>query len=109
MSSQNPVFIPGPTNIPESLRKACDMPTIDHRSPLFGKILHPAREGVRKVLKSNVAEIFIFSATGTGGWEAALYRAVGGNYSSQVLCHCPRRHARPWPAGASGLPARWSL
>ncbi|MFP1643258.1 L-aspartate--glyoxylate aminotransferase BhcA [Pontitalea aquivivens] len=72
MSFQNPVFIPGPTNIPESLRKACDMPTIDHRSPLFGQILHPAREGVRKVLKSDRAEIFIFPSTGTGGWETAL-------------------------------------
>ena len=53
MSFQNPVFIPGPTNIPENLRKACDMPTIDHRSPLFGSILHPALDGVRKVLKSD--------------------------------------------------------
>ena len=72
MSFQNPVFIPGPTNIPESLRKACDMPTIDHRSPLFAQILHPARSGVRKVLKSADAEIFIFPSTGTGGWETAL-------------------------------------
>ncbi|MFV0492088.1 MAG: L-aspartate--glyoxylate aminotransferase BhcA [Pseudorhodobacter sp.] len=72
MSFQNPVFIPGPTNIPESLRKACDMPTIDHRSPLFGQILHPARKGVRKVLKSDSAEIFVFPSTGTGGWETAL-------------------------------------
>ncbi|NNE89533.1 MAG: aminotransferase class V-fold PLP-dependent enzyme [Silicimonas sp.] len=72
MSFQNPVFIPGPTNIPESLRKACDMPTIDHRSPLFGSILHPAREGVRKVLKSESAKVFIFPSTGTGGWETAL-------------------------------------
>ncbi len=72
MSFQNPVFIPGPTNIPESLRKACDMPTIDHRSPLFGQILHPARAGVRKVLKSESAEVFIFPSTGTGGWETAL-------------------------------------
>src|SRR6056297_1000798 len=72
MSFQNPVFIPGPTNIPEALRKACDMPTIDHRSPLFGQILHPAREGVRKVIKSAGAEVFIFPATGTGGWETAL-------------------------------------
>lgn len=72
MSFQNPVFIPGPTNIPEALRKACDMPTIDHRSPLFGQILHPAREGVRKVIKSESAEIFMFPATGTGGWETAL-------------------------------------
>lgn len=72
MSFQNPVFIPGPTNIPESLRKACDMPTIDHRSPLFGTILHPVIDGVRKVLKSDTAEVFIFPASGTGGWEAAL-------------------------------------
>ncbi len=72
MSFQNPVFIPGPTNIPESIRKACDMPTIDHRSPVFGTILHPAREGVRKVLKSETAEVFIFPSTGTGGWETAV-------------------------------------
>ncbi len=72
MSFQNPVFIPGPTNIPEILRKACDMPTIDHRSPLFGKILHPARAGVQRVLKSTSAEVFIFPTTGTGGWETAL-------------------------------------
>jgi len=72
MSFQNPVFIPGPTNIPEAVRKACDMPTIDHRSPLFGAILHPARAGVQKVLKSDVAEVFIFPSTGTGGWETAI-------------------------------------
>ena len=72
MNFQNPVFIPGPTNIPESLRKACDIPTVDHRSPQFGDILHPARDGVRQVLKSTSAEIFIFPSTGTGGWEAAL-------------------------------------
>ncbi|KIC47703.1 L-aspartate--glyoxylate aminotransferase BhcA [Tateyamaria sp. ANG-S1] len=72
MSFQNPVFIPGPTNIPESLRKSCDMPTIDHRSPLFGGILNAARDGVRQVLKSETADVFIFPATGTGGWETAL-------------------------------------
>ena len=72
MSFQNPVFIPGPTNIPEQLRKACDMPTIDHRSPLFGQILHPARAAVKQILKSQSAEVFIFPSSGTGGWETAL-------------------------------------
>ena len=72
MSFQNPVFIPGPTNIPENLRRACDMPTIDHRSPLFGSILAPARAGVARVLQSERAEVFLFPATGTGGWETAL-------------------------------------
>lgn len=72
MSIQNPVFIPGPTNIPEALRKACDMPTIDHRSPLFGTILHPARAAVKEILKTQTGEVFIFPASGTGGWEVAL-------------------------------------
>ncbi|MBO6758867.1 MAG: aminotransferase class V-fold PLP-dependent enzyme [Roseibium sp.] len=72
MSLQNPVFIPGPTNIPEAIRKACDMPTIDHRSPMFAKILHPAIDGVRQVMKADGAEIFIFPASGTGGWETAI-------------------------------------
>ncbi len=72
MSLQNPVFIPGPTNMPEAIRKACDIPTMDHRSPAFGRILRPCIDGVRRILKSETAEVFIFPATGTGGWEAAL-------------------------------------
>ena len=118
MSFQNPVFIPGPTNIPESLRKACDMPTIDHRSPLFGQILHPAREGVRKVLKSDAAEVVIFPSTGTGGWETALSNTLSpgdtvlaarnGMFSHRWIDMCQRHGLRveivetPW---GEGLPA----
>ena len=72
MSFQNPVFIPGPTNMPEEIRLACHMPTIDHRSPIFGGILHPCLDGVRRVLKSEKAHIYIFPSTGTGGWETTL-------------------------------------
>ena len=118
MSFQNPVFIPGPTNIPERLRKACDMPTIDHRSPLFGEILHPAREGVRKVLKSDSAEVFIFPSTGTGGWETALSNCLSagdtvlaarnGMFSQRWIDMCQRHGLEvevvetPW---GHGLPA----
>lgn len=83
MFFQNPVFIPGPTNMPEAVRQACYMPTIDHRSPVFGKILHPCLEGVRKVLKSDSAKIFIFPSTGTGGWETALSNCL--NAGDKVL------------------------
>lgn len=118
MSFQNPVFIPGPTNIPESLRKACDMPTIDHRSPLFGQILHPARAGVQKVLKSNSAQVFIFPSTGTGGWETALTNTLSagdkilaarnGMFSHRWIDMCQRHGLNveivetPW---GEGLPA----
>lgn len=118
MSFQNPVFIPGPTNIPEGLRKACDMPTIDHRSPLFGQILHPARAGVRKILKSADAEVFIFPSTGTGGWETALTNTLSegdtvlaarnGMFSQRWIDMCQRHGLdvqiveTPW---GKGLPA----
>lgn len=118
MSFQNPVFIPGPTNIPEQLRKACDMPTIDHRSPLFGQILHPARAGVRQILQSDTAEIFIFPSTGTGGWETALTNTLSpgdtvlaarnGMFSHRWIDMCQRHGLdvqiveTPW---GNGIPA----
>ena len=73
MHSQNPVFIPGPTNIPEVLRKACDMPTLDHRSAAFGRIFGPAVAGVKKVLMTTAGEIFLFPSTGTGGWDSGTH------------------------------------
>ena len=72
MSLQNPVFIPGPTNMPEAIRKAVDMPTMDHRSAAFAEILQPALAGVRKVLKTGTGQIVLFPSSGTGGWEAAI-------------------------------------
>lgn len=117
MSFQNPVFIPGPTNIPEVLRKAVDMPTLDHRSPLFGQILHPALAGVKTILKSETAEVFIFPASGTGGWETALTNTLSpgdkvlaarnGMFSHRWIDMCQRHELdveiveTPWGAGIS--------
>ena len=72
MSTQNPVFIPGPTNIPEALRREVDYPSIDHRSARFAEMFEPVRDGVKRVLKMTNGEVLIFPATGTGGWEAAI-------------------------------------
>ena len=72
MTYQNPVFIPGPTNMPEALRRAVDVATMDHRSAAFADILQPALAGVKRVLKTEAGEVFLFPATGTGGWETAL-------------------------------------
>ncbi len=118
MSFQNPVFIPGPTNIPETLRRACDMPTLDHRSALFADILQPAREGVRRVMRSETAEVFIFPATGTGGWEVAITNTLSpgdtvlaarnGMFSHRWIDMCQRHGLNvevvevPW---GEGIPA----
>jgi len=115
MSFQNPAFIPGPTNMPEVLRKSIDMPTLDHRSSLFGEILHPALAGVKKILKSKTAEIFVFPSTGTGGWETAISNTLSkgdkvlaarnGMFSHRWIDMCTRHGLdvqvvdTPWGAG----------
>ncbi len=115
MSFQNPVFIPGPTNMPESLRKAVDIPTLDHRSSLFADILHPALAGVKAVLKSKTAEVFVFPSTGTGGWETAISNSLSpgdkvlaaenGMFSQRWIDMCQRHGLAvevvktPWGAG----------
>ena len=72
MSTQNPIFIPGPTNIPERLRRAVDYPSIDHRSAAFAAILPPVLAGVKRILRTGDGEAVVFPATGTGAWEAAV-------------------------------------
>lgn len=116
MTSQNPVFIPGPTNIPEAIRKACDMPTMDHRSPAFARIFAPAVEGVRKILRMADGEVILFPSTGTGGWEAAITNTLSpgdtvlaarfGMFSHRWIDMCQRHGLNvqvietPWGKGA---------
>lgn len=118
MSFQNPVFIPGPTNMPEALRKAVDMPTLDHRSSLFGDILHPAVAGVKQVLKTEAGQVFVFPSTGTGGWETALTNTLSpgdgvlaarnGMFSHRWIDMCNRHGLKVTvveAAWGAGLPA----
>lgn len=116
MSMQNPVFIPGPTNIPDSVRKACDMPTLDHRSPAFARLFKPAVEGVRRVLKMDQGEVIVIPSTGTGGWEAAVTNTLSpgdtvlaarfGMFSHRWIDLCQRHGLEvqiietPWGQGA---------
>ena len=118
MSTQNPIFIPGPTNMPEALRRAVDMPTMDHRSAEFEGILHPALAGVMQVLKTTAAEVFVFPSTGSGGWETAITNTLSagdkilaarnGLFSQKWIDMCQRHGldvevvAVPW---GEGIPA----
>ena len=72
MNGQNPVFIPGPTNIPDRLRHAMNVQTSDHRAPDFVDILAPLLSDLKKVFKTTTGTIITFPASGTGGWEAAV-------------------------------------
>jgi alanine-glyoxylate transaminase/serine-glyoxylate transaminase/serine-pyruvate transaminase len=72
MAGQNALFIPGPTNIPERLRRAVDVAMEDQRAPDFPAFTLPLFEDLKQVFKTRTGQVFLFPASGTGGWEAAI-------------------------------------
>ena len=77
------LFVPGPTNVPESVRRAMDIPMEDHRAPDLPNFTLPLFSDLKKVFKTETGKVFLFPASGTGGWEAALTNTL--NVGDKVL------------------------
>src|SRR5512141_3341682 len=69
------LHIPGPTPVPDRVLRAMDTPIIDHRGPEFAKLAKRCLEGIKTIFKTN-NPVVIFTATGTGAWEAALVNTL---------------------------------
>src|ERR1700683_3586812 len=67
--------IPGPTPLPDRVLRAMDTPIIDHRGPEFAKLAKRALEGIKTIFKTT-NPVIIYTATGTGAWEAALVNSL---------------------------------
>jgi alanine-glyoxylate transaminase/serine-glyoxylate transaminase/serine-pyruvate transaminase len=67
--------IPGPTNVPDRVLRAMDMPTIDHRGPEFQSIAKRVLASIRTIFKTK-NPVVIYPASGTGAWEASLVNTL---------------------------------
>ncbi len=67
--------IPGPTAVPDRVLRAMDTPMIDHRGPEFAKLAKRCLEGIKTIFKTT-NPVIIYTATGTGAWEAALVNTL---------------------------------
>ncbi len=67
--------IPGPTNVPDRVLRAMDMPTIDHRGPEFARLGREVLEGCKTVFRTK-NPVIIYPSSGTGAWEAAIVNAL---------------------------------
>ena len=67
--------IPGPSNVPDRVLRAIDMPTMDHRGPEFAALGHAVLEGCQAVFQTT-GPVIIFPGSGTGAWEAAIVNTL---------------------------------
>jgi alanine-glyoxylate transaminase/serine-glyoxylate transaminase/serine-pyruvate transaminase len=62
---------PGPTNIPDSVLRAIDRPSIDFHDPDFREVYDACFEGVKRVLRTQ-HRLFMYTGSGHAAWEASL-------------------------------------
>ena len=67
--------IPGPSNVPDRVLRAIDMPTMDHRGPDFATLGRTVLEGCQAVFQTS-GPVIIFPGSGTGAWEAAIVNTL---------------------------------
>lgn len=66
------LFIPGPTNVPDTVRMAMNVPMQDQRAPDFGALQLGLIADLRPVFGTRDAAVMLFPGSGTAAWEAAL-------------------------------------
>jgi alanine-glyoxylate transaminase/serine-glyoxylate transaminase/serine-pyruvate transaminase len=76
------LHIPGPSPLPDRVLRAMDTPIIDHRGPEFAKLAKRCLEGIKTIFKTT-NPVIMYTATGTGAWEAALVNTL--NPGDKVL------------------------
>jgi alanine-glyoxylate transaminase/serine-glyoxylate transaminase/serine-pyruvate transaminase len=69
------LHIPGPSPLPDRILRAMDTPIIDHRGPEFAKLTKRVLEGIKTIFKTT-NPVIVYTATGTGAWEAALVNTL---------------------------------
>jgi len=67
--------IPGPSAVPDRILSAIGQQTIDHRGPDFAAVGMKALDGLKSIFKTQ-QHVFIYPASGTGAWEAALVNTL---------------------------------
>jgi alanine-glyoxylate transaminase/serine-glyoxylate transaminase/serine-pyruvate transaminase len=66
------LFIPGPTNVPDAVRRAMNVPMEDQRSADFPALTLPLFADLKRIFGNPSGRVFIYPSSGTGAWEAAI-------------------------------------
>jgi alanine-glyoxylate transaminase/serine-glyoxylate transaminase/serine-pyruvate transaminase len=92
--------IPGPTPLPDRILRAMDTPIIDHRGPEFAKLAKRCLDDIKTIFKTT-SPVIIYTATGTGAWEAALVNTL--NADDRVLMVETGQFATLWKRMAENI------
>ena len=112
MPGRNFLFIPGPTNVPRRIQNSMNIEQEDMRAMDLPAFTKPLYEDMKKIFKTKTGRVFIFPASGTGGWESAVANTLSpgdkvlmsgfGHFSNLWIDLCQR-----WGLDVQALEVDW--
>ena len=112
MPGRNFLFIPGPTNVPRRIQNAMYVEQEDMRAMDLPEFTKPLYEDLKKIFKTKNGRVFIFPASGTGGWESAVSNTLSsgdkvlmsgfGHFSNLWIDLCQR-----WGLDVQAIDVDW--
>ena len=68
---------PGPTRVPDEVLHAMSRQPMDLADPRVATLIANCESGLKRLLQTERADAFFYSANGHGGWEAVIANLVG--------------------------------
>ncbi|MCZ6803767.1 MAG: aminotransferase class V-fold PLP-dependent enzyme [Proteobacteria bacterium] len=112
MPGRNFLFIPGPSTVPRRIQNAMNIEQEDMRAMDLPEFTKPLYEDMKKIFKTENGRVFIFPASGTGGWESAVSNTLNagdkvlmsgfGHFSNLWIDLCQR-----WGLDVQALEVEW--
>jgi len=63
---------PGPTHVPDEVLNAMHRQPMDHGDPRLDEVIAAIDVGIKRLLQTKTAELYMFASNGHGAWEAAI-------------------------------------
>ena len=68
---------PGPSHVPLEVMQAMARQPMDMADPRLGQTIAAVEGGLRRLLQTEAADVFVYATNGHGAWEAVISNLVG--------------------------------
>jgi alanine-glyoxylate transaminase/serine-glyoxylate transaminase/serine-pyruvate transaminase len=110
---------PGPSRVPDEVVHAMSRQPMDLADPRVDQCITACETGLKRLLQTEAADVFLYAANGHGGWEAVIANLLApghavlvpgtGHFSESWAVQCEAMGARvirtPWVEGLPIDPA----
>jgi alanine-glyoxylate transaminase/serine-glyoxylate transaminase/serine-pyruvate transaminase len=95
---------PGPTHIPAEVLNAMHRQPMDHGDPRLEQLIAVCESGLRRLLQTDQADVFLYISNGHGAWEATIENLLAPGQA--VLIPGTGHFSEQWAIQAEGTGRR---